>query len=245
MQIARDIEKYTKDYVAVYNDFEQIMVQYRRKKVLEILQHYQPKHILEIGCGTDSIANYYTSFDEFVIVEPSKDFAQLAANIPRVQVHIDFVENKIGELKKHNFDFIILSSLLHEVTDPTVFLCQILPLCHSNTVLHINVPNARSFHLLWAYASGLTQQIGQLTPRAQKMQRHTTFDLNKLTQMCTAHNLKIIDSGSYFIKPFNHTKMQQLVQSGMVDTTLLDGLYQMTQYLPENGAEIFVNCQLL
>ena len=38
MQVTRDIEKYAKDYVADDNDFEKILVQYRRKKVLEILE---------------------------------------------------------------------------------------------------------------------------------------------------------------------------------------------------------------
>ncbi|EHT8405649.1 TPA: hypothetical protein RJ335_000877, partial [Campylobacter jejuni] len=55
----RDIKQYTKNYTSKEHDFEEIMVYYRRKKVLEILNKYNPRNILEIGCGMDSIFNYY------------------------------------------------------------------------------------------------------------------------------------------------------------------------------------------
>jgi len=44
----RDINDYTKNYnIASFEDYKVI---YRRKKVLEIMQKYKPKRILEIGC---------------------------------------------------------------------------------------------------------------------------------------------------------------------------------------------------
>ena len=55
----RDIEDYTKLYLK--DEYEKYQVIYRRKKVLEILNKYQPESVLEIGCGTDSIFNYYTN----------------------------------------------------------------------------------------------------------------------------------------------------------------------------------------
>ena len=79
----RDIGEYVKVYFN--HDFEKIMVKYRRKKVLEILNEYKPKNILEIGCGLDSIANYYKNFDKFTIIEPSTTFAQKAGNDLKVQ----------------------------------------------------------------------------------------------------------------------------------------------------------------
>ncbi|HEC1775621.1 TPA: hypothetical protein R1726_001570, partial [Campylobacter lari] len=58
----RNIEQYTQSYINKEHSFEEIMVYYRRKKVLEILNKYNPKNILEIGCGLDSIFNYYKNF---------------------------------------------------------------------------------------------------------------------------------------------------------------------------------------
>jgi len=52
-----------------------------------------------------------------------------------------------------------------------------------------------------------------------------------------------MDSGSYFIKPFTHAQMQQLIEAGILTTALIDGLIRMEQHLPGLGAEIFVNAR--
>ncbi len=78
MSDIRDITKYTEDYI--HHDFENVMVKYRREKVLEVLRQYKPKSILEIGCGMDSVVNYYNDCEKFVVVEPSETFAQKASN---------------------------------------------------------------------------------------------------------------------------------------------------------------------
>ena len=70
----RNIEKYSDVYASGELDFENILVKYRRKKVLEILEKYKPSNVLEIGCGYDSIVNYYKTFDSFTVVEPSEKF---------------------------------------------------------------------------------------------------------------------------------------------------------------------------
>ncbi|MBF7045964.1 methyltransferase domain-containing protein [Campylobacter volucris] len=227
------------------------MVYYRRKKVLEILNKYNPKNILEIGCGMDSIFNYYKNFDKVTVIEPSDVFYNKAINDLKdnnVEILNDFLENKIKTLKNNNFDFIICSSLLHEVNNPDSFLEDVLKVCIKGTIIHINVPNSASFHLLWAYESGLINKLGNLTNTAIKFQQNTTFDLNKLTQFMKNHigsGCIILDSGSYFIKPFNHSKMSLCLENKIIDEKLLDGLYKLSDYMAEFGAEIFVNVKII
>lgn len=190
----RDIKQYTKNYTSKEHDFEEIMVYYRRKKVLEILNKYNPRNILEIGCGMDSIFNYYKNFNKATIIEPSDAFYNKAISDfkekDNIEIFNDFLENITKTLKNNNFDFIICSSLLHEVNNPDSFLKDILKICIKETIIHINVPNSNSFHLLWAYESGLINKLGNLTNTAIKFQQNTTFDLNKLTQF-----VKIILAG--------------------------------------------------
>lgn len=150
-------------------------------------------------------------------------------------------------LQNETFDFIILSSLLHEVINPLQFLMQLMSILKNDTILHINVPNAMSFHLLWAYKSNLLKNLGDLTPSAKSFQRHSTFTLESLINMVknialhSNQKIKILQSGSYFIKPFNHPKMQQCLDLNIIDSNLLSGLEKMIEYLPHFGAEIFVN----
>lgn len=193
---SRDIAKYAQDYIHADNDFESVMVHFRRQKVLEILNHYKPKRVLEIGCGVQSIFDFYFEYERFVVVEPSELFCESIAKSkrfnPKITIIKDFLENQLHTLKNEKFDFIILSSLLHEVPNPHEFLLVVAQLCDKDTVLHINVPNNKSFHLLWAYESGLLQSIGQLTSTAVKMQQNSAFDKESLAQIVRECGFEIL-----------------------------------------------------
>lgn len=247
MELNRDIEKYTNNYLS--HDFEDVMAKYRSDNVLKVLNTYKPRKVLEIGCGMDSIFNYYRSFDLATVVEPSSLFFEKVKKdlngLNNVEVFLNFFEEKVDELASKEFDFILLSCLLHEVEMPSDILRKIRSISTEKTILHVNVPNAKSFHLLWAVESGMIEKIGMLTQTAKSLQQNTTFDLLSLEKIIGDSDFKIIEKGSYFVKPFNHRKMFQLVENGFIDEELLNGLCRMIKYFPENGAEIFANCKVI
>jgi hypothetical protein len=57
-------------------------------------------------------------------------------------IHSGFLEDISNKIAP-DFNFIVLSSLLHEVEKPVFLLENVKNLCSSNTVVHINVPNNR------------------------------------------------------------------------------------------------------
>lgn len=117
-------------------------------------------------------------------------------------------------------------------------------LCNKDTVILVDVPNIRSFHLLWAYVSGLLDNIGELTSTALKLQQNSTFDLDSLSRIIKQAGFSIVDTGSYFIKPFNHKKMLDLMQGGFIDEKLMDGLDLLVKFFPDNGSEIYAVCKV-
>ncbi len=131
------------------------------------------------------------------------------------------------------------------MADADTLIRQVRKLLTPKTILHVNVPNYNSFHLVWAYKSGIIKELGNLTPTARKLQQNNTFNSKILNEFMNKNGLKVIESGSYFIKLFNHSKMSQLLNEKIINSQLLDGLYKMTEYMPDLGAEIFVNCKLL
>jgi ubiquinone/menaquinone biosynthesis C-methylase UbiE len=242
--MTRDLIDYSTKYLG---PFEEIQVLYRRKKVLEIIQLYQPKTILEVGCGKDSLVNYIdpVSFKKFYIIEPIADFlnSAVSVNYPNVIRLNNLIEN-IDNIEE-SFDLIIVSSLLHEVIDPLLILKEINRFSDSNTIIHINVPNALSFHRLLAMEAGLIDSVYDYSGTQLLLQQHHTFDLEILSKLTESAGFQIIDKGSYFVKPFTHSQMQKLVDDKIVDSKVLDGFYHMIKYLPEYGSEIFINVKKL
>ena len=55
------------------------------------------------------------------------------------------------------------------------------------------------------------------------------------------NKFEILDTGSYFIKPFTHYQMQKIIDINLLPKKFLEGLYGMISYIPDLGSEIYVN----
>lgn len=241
----RDIAKYTDDYNQP--NFEDYQVEFRRKKILEIIDKYKPQTILEIGCGMEPLFQFLNyKFEKYVIVEPSEVFygnaVKKADKDKRIICHkkyfgIDHIEFNL------EFDMIICSSLLHEVDRPQELLDAIRNICTENTVVHINVPNANSFHRLLAKKMGLIKDEHEMSERNLLYQQHEVFDTASLAVLLAQTGFEVVESGGYFVKPFTHDQMYQMMKNNIIDEKVLDGLYLMTEYLPDLASEIYINCK--
>ncbi|WP_372483356.1 class I SAM-dependent methyltransferase [Elizabethkingia anophelis] len=242
----RNIVNYTTEYLEL--SFEDIMVKYRREKCLDIIKNFPHKKILEIGCGTNPLFLNINEFELYYIVEPSSLFCKsalkLAKNDKRINIINDFFPCDIELLKNIHFDIIIISALLHEVELPDIFLQSIYKLCSLNTIVHINVPNIYSFHMLLAYESKIIDKLGRLSDRAKLLQQHNTFSMLGLTDIVANVGFKLIDKGGIFIKIFNHEKMKIMIEQGLLNSDILDGFNNMIKYIPELAAEIYVNIRI-
>lgn len=243
MQLVRDIARYERAYAA--SDFEPVQARLRKRKLLEVLNSWRPRRLLEIGCGDDALFNHYRDFDRFCVVEPGAAFARTAQDHAgadaRVRVVTAFMEDAVAALEGEDFDCIVLSGLLHEVPDVAPLLAGVAQLCRSTTRVHVNVPNARSLHRLLARAMGLIGDLQTLSPRQLDLQQQRTFELDSLVRVCERAGFEVFERGSYFVKPFTHAQMAQLRDVGMLDERLLDGLYALEADLPGLGSEIFVH----
>lgn len=109
---------------------------------------------------------YIEQYENYYICEPSETFAANAGKIAAdmelsdVTIYNGCLEEvyKIWE-EKLRFDFIICSSLLHEVADADLLLDVINKISDENTVIHINVPNDVSMHRLLAKEMGIINNV--------------------------------------------------------------------------------------
>jgi len=243
-QETRSLEDYVQHYRSM--PFEPIQIKYRRKLVLDQVNRCAPRRLLEVGCGERPLFVDLSRDIEVTVIEPAKEFAEnaskLAATMSNVNVLQGYVESL--ELEGLDFDLVILSCVLHEVPNPTVMLEAIRRHCTSKTILHINVPNANSLHRLLAVAMGIIPSINQQSDMQKKMQqRETVYNSQTLSAELYASGFNVIEGGSLFVKPFTHSQMQELVESGFMTHSMLDGFDKLVDLLPDLGSEIWVNAK--
>lgn len=240
----RDISRYEDEYIKP--DFEEYLVKQRRKKVLESI--FGKHKILEIGCGMDPLFKYVNwDIQEYVVFEPGNRFFGNAVNIASgYAINIELLNEPFiysENIRDKEFDAIVCSGLLHEVQNAENILRDIRNTCSQNTLVHINVPNANSFHRLLALEMNLISDTKQFSKRNIALQQNRVFDIESLGEICKKSGFEIIESGSYFVKPFTHDQMKKMMDGGVIDENVLDGLYSMTKHMTNLGAEIYVNCK--
>lgn len=238
----RDIDRYTQEYIK--HDFEEKQVFYRRKKLLEIIHTYPHKRILEIGCGQEPLFQYVSDFEEYTVVEPSDLFFEHAVSLSENDSRITCIHGffcKELSLPAGGYDFIICASLLHELDTPNEIIEKVYEIADDETVFHINVPNAKSLHRILALEGGMIENLYQVSDRGKLYQQAGVFDLDSLKQIVESGGFQVIESGSYFVKPFTHKQMGRLLDEQIIDERVLDGFYNITKYLPDYGSEIYVN----
>ena len=123
-------------------------------------------------------------------------------------------------------------------------LNAIRKLCSKKTIVHINVPNANSMHRLIAIEAGLITDIHEQSEQMKRMQRRRTYDMNLLQDEIKGAGFTVVDSGSYFIKPFTHAQMQRCLDEGIIDSNVILGLERLAKYMPKFGAGIYVNVKM-
>lgn len=241
----RDIQDYETKYQE--EPCEKYQVKYRREKILELMPSCKHQTILEIGCGMEPLFEFIKDYKQMVIVEPADIFILNAERKAKesgdnVVCMQGFFEEKIDQIKElcDNYDFIVLSSLLHEVEEPERLLKAIYHVCSDETIVHINVPNANSLHRLLAKEMGLIQDVHELSDLQKTMQRNSVFDLDSLCEIVKKCGFEVLQKGTYFPKLLSAGQMEKMLQQGIVKEDIFDGLNKMIKYVPEFGSEIFV-----
>jgi len=242
-------KQHISDYETAYSasDFEVVQASYRKRLLLEMLEQFKPNNVIEVGCGFETIANVWQSFEQFTIIEPGARFAEKARvdtqHLTSVTVIEHFLEEATDVIKTTP-DLILLSSLLHEVPDVEAFLLSAKKMCAKNTVIHINVPNSKSLHRLLALEMSLITTLDEPSELQKSFKQPRIFDLKNLKILVESLGFEVISEGSFFVKPFTHAQMQLLKNTGFMHQKILDGLWGLAKHIPEYGSEIYINIQL-
>ena len=125
-----DPTTYGAEYIKQYegSEFEPVLVAARRREVLAAVSRHPHRRLLEIGCGIDPLFQYVSDTERDLVVEPVPDFADRAralAGERSVEVHTAYLGEVVEAARVFAPDFIVASSLLHEVPDATALLREV------------------------------------------------------------------------------------------------------------------------
>jgi hypothetical protein len=129
------------------------------------------------------------------------------------------------------------------VADPERLLTAARSLSDRTTVVHVNVPNALSFHRLLALEMGLISEVSQASERDRAFGHRTCFERGQLIELLEGAGFRVAESGTYLIKPFAHRQMEAMLGTGAFPSSLIEGLDRMIRYMPDNGCELFANAR--
>jgi SAM-dependent methyltransferase len=239
----RDLFKYSRNYHNL--PYEKYMVKYRRDHVINLFAKLNKPSILDVGCGTDPMFSHFDNYKKYTIVEPTKKFYKKALRIKKNNVDIyNLTFEKFVDKYENNFDLIIVGGLLHELEKPRIFIKKLYKFSTKKNIIHINVPNAHSFHRLLAYEMGLIKSVYELSNTQKKMQQHSVYSIDSLKKIFLEEGFRVLKSGTFIFKPYTHNQMAKIYKFKIQNLKNLEKSNSMIKYLPMNGAEIFLNLQI-
>jgi 2-polyprenyl-3-methyl-5-hydroxy-6-metoxy-1,4-benzoquinol methylase len=248
--VSRDLDRYADDYARDYG-FERWQVEYRRRAVLQHTAAAQRGCVLEVGCGLEPLFVAAPAARRWHVVEPSAAFAasarERARMHPEVEVLDGFLETSLETLlevrAREPFSLIVVSGVLQEVPDPAPFLGAIRALCTPETIVHVNVPNARSLHRTTAVAMGLLADVHQQSARGATLQQRVVYDAESLQREVERAGFRVVARGGILLKPFEHSRMLAAMEAGILTTAHLDAYAALGAQHPTLASEIWVNLQ--
>ncbi|GAC1401675.1 MAG: hypothetical protein NVSMB52_15480 [Chloroflexota bacterium] len=236
---------YVEAYLHEYGPegFEREMVRLRRQQILTLLTAVRPRQILEVGCGLETLGAHCTDFDRFIIAEPQSIFVEAAKAATkcdrRVQVLQGLLEDLVQAETLEGFDFIVATNLLHEVPDAHRLLCAVRSLCLPNATVLVSVPNVYSFHRLLAVQMGIIESPWADSAMDRRFGHYSHWDRTSLESACEAAGFSVRRTWTGMIKPFTDRQMRKILSSDCFPDRILEGLAGMTQFMPEQGCELF------
>jgi ubiquinone/menaquinone biosynthesis C-methylase UbiE len=248
-----DFDKYKNEYDKQFNnDFsiEECLIKERQKIVSKAKENYSHSKILEIGCGKNPFLTLFKDFNHYDIVEPVSSYLNKAKAISLNDKRFNFYNGKVEEdsilnqLAKNKYDFIIVSSLLHEVPDPVSLLSTIKTISNKNTIIHFNIPNVFSFHRLLATKAGIIDNIFTMSETEKRFQRKSRYDMTNFRIILNDNGYQIIEEGTYFLKPFTSTQLEEIYNKKIIGENVIRALSDMIEYIPDMGAEMYANVKI-
>ena len=122
----------------------------------------------------------------------------------------------------------------------SLFMKSLFEICGRDTVVYLDVPNIQSFHRLLGLEMGLINNLAESSALEQRFGRKSHFDKAELIKIIADADFELIDSFTYFLKPFPNDQMAEMLRQNIINEVTLNALENLCQFFPENGSGLAV-----
>lgn len=240
----RDFSSYLENYLAL--PFEREMERYRSLRLRELVAELGGidfLNVLDVGIGVSPVSRALDGIPKtLTLVEPIQEFL----DIDRERHPLDTAERFVGTVEKlptalvpeDGFDLVLLSSVLHEASDPRTMLNSVWSLMCNGGLLIVVVPNRYSVHRILGVHLGIQESIESASPTEELMEQSAAYSRESLRELLSSCGFVENFSFTHFLKPFTHAQLYQALQTEIITADDLDACARLGRLTDEFGSEI-------
>lgn len=243
---ARDLRNYLDDYYEL--PFERVAERYRRRHVVACLEQFKFHSLIEIGSGTESIFGSLHDVVQGTIIEPIRELI----NEQRKNLdgkNIKFINKQLEEVmpsEVEKAEAVLLSSILHEVTDAAGFLGLARELLSKDGVIVVVVPNSWSIHRFVGIKKGIISELDDQSETQVRMQQYQkVFNPDNLKELVEKAGFEVLSSETFFPKILSHAQMASRYEQGQIGDDFLEQMDQLSEILNPVGSEILLTAKVV
>ena len=198
---------------------------------------------LEFGCSdgfmTRMIAEHVK---RLTVVDGSKKFIDTAKR--DAPVNVDFVHSLFEDFDPdERYDYVFATWVLEHVRNAVGFLHSASRLLTDDGLLFVVVPNARALSRQLARHMGLLDDLFALTPNDVNHGHRRVYDRVLLDRALESAGVLQIGQGGLLLKLLADFQMDELIKSGVLGESQLEGLYKMGLEYPDFAGSLFSICR--
>lgn len=236
------LERVASSYKSHGNKQDELMRKLAMRTFAPFIQH--DRKACEFGCDngfmTELIAGHV---GRLTVVDGSQTFIELARK--RVPDSVEFVHSLFEDFAPdRKFDYIFATYVLEHVNDAIGFLRMAGRLLAEDGLLFIVVPNARALSRQLARHMGLLDDLFALTPNDINHGHRRVYDRISLNRDIEASGLLQVAQGGLLLKLLADFQMDALIETEVLGTPQLEGLYKMGLEYPDLAGSLFSVCRL-
>jgi len=206
----------------------------------DLQRFYRGVTCLELGCADGEGTQYLAPiFSKVVAVDGSKRLiteAKKKVTANNVEFITSFFEDLSTDIK---FDTVVLFHILEHVDDPVQVLKIAKKFLKKDSVLIIDVPNAKSIHREIGVELGILKSVYELHQGDLSIGHQRVYDLPTLRGDAVKAGLKITAEGGIYLKPFSNEQMKKVA-----DKRTLEAFVELGKKHYQISANIYIVCSL-